>query len=138
MPLYQLENTLGTVLRVQPFDADPPILAPEKGLVWVPYVEPTPVPETTEQIKNRLSWAVQSHLDAKAREYRYESILSARTALSSTIPKFSAEGSAFNVWWGLVWAHVDQVEADVASQTRTIPTEAELLAELPAFVPPVY
>lgn len=139
MSMYQLERVSepGVVIRVQEFDT-PPVLAIEKSMVWVPYTAPVQLEPTPEQILVNLSKAVSGVLDAKAKEYRYENILSARTALSSHVPKFAAEGIAFNAWWGNVWNYVDQVEQDVGSGQRTVPTEEELLAELPPFSTPSY
>lgn len=93
-----------------------------------------PYQPSGEDAKRELANAVQNKLDQTANQYRYDNILSARTAgLGSTNPKFQAEGAAFSKWWSDVWTHVDQVEQDVISGTRPFPTKEELVAELPQF-----
>jgi hypothetical protein len=134
---YQLEKTTGpgVVIRVQDFDGEPPTLAPEKGLVWLPYVAPVPPAPPPEQIKYQLTWAVQRHLDTKARERNYDNIVSACSYAAAANP-FQDEGLAFLGWRSMVWAYCYQVLADVEAQLRPVPTEAELLAELPELVLP--
>ena len=103
-------------------------------LGWAPYTPPPYVP-TSEQIQQRLTFVAQLHLDAKAREKGYDNIVSACSY--AAVPNiFQAEGIAFINWRSDVWAHCYQALADVQAQARPIPTEAELLAELPAFVEP--
>lgn len=60
---------------------------------------------TDEQIRAATVALVQAHLDAAARELRYDSIESAITyADEPVVPKFQAEGQAFRTWRSLVWA----------------------------------
>ena len=76
--------------------------------------------------------AVQSFMDAKAREHGYDDIKSAVTyADEPSVPKFQTEGQAFRSWRSLVWAYCYQMLADVQAGTRTVPTAAVLIAELP-------
>jgi hypothetical protein len=95
------------------------------------YVAPAPA---ADEIASVLVAAVQSHLDAAARTRNYDGMLSLCTYATSTNAKFAAEGQAGVAWRDAVWAKCYDVLAAVQAGTRTIPTEAELLAELPAIV----
>jgi len=86
--------------------------------------------------KSRLTSAIQSTLDEKAKERNYDSILSLCTYATSPTAKFSKEGQAGVSWRDEVWAQGYNILADVESGARAIPTEAELLSELPSFVWP--
>jgi hypothetical protein len=92
-----------------------------------------PPPETAEQIIARLEAALDRHLDAVANSYRYESIRTMVTYATSEHEKFGAEGKAAVKFRDAVYAHGIQVIADVEAGNRPIPTEAELIAELPPF-----
>jgi hypothetical protein len=80
--------------------------------------------------------AVQATLDAKARERRYDGILSATTYATSTVSKFKAEGQACVEWRDAVWARCYQMMADVEAGKMPHPTVDELLAMLPNLVWP--
>jgi len=86
--------------------------------------------------KSRLTSAIQSMLDETAKERSYDSILSLCTYATSTAAKFAAEGQAGVSWRDEVWAKGYAILADVESGSRAIPTESELLSELPSFVWP--
>jgi len=86
--------------------------------------------------KSRLTSVIQSMLDETAKERNYDSILSLCTYATSPTVKFAAEGQAGVSWRDEVWAKGYTVLADVESGARAIPTESELLAELPSFVWP--
>ena len=86
--------------------------------------------------KSRLTSAIQSMLDETAKERSYDSILSLCTYATSTAAKFAAEGQAGVSWRDEVWAKGYAILADVESGSRAIPTESELLSELPNFVWP--
>ena len=86
--------------------------------------------------KSRLTSAIQSMLDEKAKERGYDSILSLCTYATSPTAKFAAEGQAGVSWRDEVWAKGYTILADVEAGTRSIPTVDELLAELPDFAWP--
>jgi hypothetical protein len=92
-----------------------------------------PEPESAEQIIARLEAALDRHLDAVANSYRYESIRTMVTYATSDHPTFGAEGKAAVKFRDAVYAYGIQVIADVEAGNRDIPTESELIAELPSF-----
>ncbi|CAB4211807.1 hypothetical protein UFOVP1419_28 [uncultured Caudovirales phage] len=98
---------------------------------------PEPVPPTPEQITASLVNAVQKHLDATARTRNYDGILSLCSYATSTDPVFSAEGQAGVAWRDACWRYSYQVQVDIVAELRTVPTPAELVAELPVMVWPV-
>lgn len=78
---------------------------------------------------------VQRHLDRKAQDRGYDNIVSACSYAGAPNP-FQAESQAFLDWRSAVWQYCYKVLADVAAGVRAEPTEAQLLAELPALVLP--
>ena len=95
-----------------------------------------PPPPTTEQIIAQYTAGVQQHLDSFARTRNYDSIMSAATYATSTVPKFKAEGQYAVEARDATWAKCYEVLAEVEAGTRPMPTLDELLAELPALVWP--
>ena len=92
---------------------------------------PPPPEESAAEIQQQIVQAVQDHLDTTARTRNYDGILSLCSYATSSNTTFAAEGQAGVEWRDAVWAYCYQVLADVQAQTRTIPTPAELIAELP-------
>lgn len=74
--------------------------------------------------------AVQAHLDASAKAKNYDNIVSACSYAGAPNP-FQAEGIAFVVWRGDVWATCYTIMGEVQAGGRAAPTIAELIAELP-------
>lgn len=90
--------------------------------------------ETPEQTIKRLDSAIERHIQAVMDAKGYESIERLIGAYSnSTNPVWKAEANAAGNWLTAIWEYSLQVIADVEAGTRTIPTEAELIAELPLF-----
>lgn len=85
--------------------------------------------------KERINKAIQSMLDKKAQEYRYDSILSARSYAGFDNP-FKNEALALSTWAASCWAKAGEIEADVLASNRPMPTIEEILAEMPTFIPP--
>jgi hypothetical protein len=90
-------------------------------------------PETSEQIIARLEFALDRHLDEVAKSYRYESIRTMVTYATSTHVKFGAEGYAAVQFRDAVYEHGINTLEDVQNGLREVPTEEELIAELPKF-----
>lgn len=104
-------------------------------------VEPEPEPkyeptqeETEARIQKRLTNAVQHVLDSKAKELNYDSCLSVCSYIDTGVAKFDAEGVAFRKWRSAVWAKGYEILAEVQEGKREIPTEEELIADLPELV----
>jgi hypothetical protein len=98
-------------------------------LGWLPYTVP-PVEDTPEQIKGRLTSAVQLHLDSEARRRYYDDIVSA-CSYAAAPNIFQAEAIALLTWRSNVWATCYAVMGEVESEQRAIPTIEQLIAELP-------
>jgi len=96
-----------------------------------PMLQDAPAP-TAAQVEAQKVALVQAHMDAKARGLRYDSIANAITyADEPAVPKFQAEGLAFRTWRSLVWARCYAILAEVQAGEREIPTDDELIGELP-------
>lgn len=96
-----------------------------------------PPPPTPEQIQAAKVALVQKHMDDAARELRYDDIKTACTyADEPAVPKFQAEGQAFRAWRSEVWATCYSILDDVNAGLRDIPTDEELIAELPELILP--
>ena len=101
-------------------------------------VEKEVLPQDTEQteteIQERLTRSIQGRLDKKAKELLYDSCLSVCSYVDTGVQKFDAEGRAFRKWRSAVWEKGYEILDQVKAGQRDIPTEAELLAELPELV----
>ena len=95
--------------------------------------EPTPE-EIAEQIQKQLTDAVQHVLDSKAQELNYDNCLSVCSYIDTGVAKFDAEGRAFRAWRSAVWAKGYEILAQVQAGQRQIPTEEQLISELPKLV----
>lgn len=97
--------------------------------------------ETAEQkadraqqaLQSRLTAAVQRHLDETAQERTYDHMLSLCSYATDPDPVLAAEGQAGVDYRSAVWRHCYGVLNAVTAGERDVPTETELLAELPAF-----
>lgn len=92
---------------------------------------------TAEEQLTSLTSAVQRHLDVTASEKNYDSILSCTTYATSKNPKFKAEGQAAVEWRDDVWTACYQIMDEVKEGIREIPTELDIIEELPKMSWPV-
>ena len=107
----------------------------DKGEYYEVVAIPEPTPEEIEaQVQAQLTNAVQHVLDAKAQELLYDNCLSVCSYIDTGVARFDAEGKAFRAWRSAVWAKGYEILAQVQAGQRVIPTEAELIAELPQLV----
>lgn len=94
-----------------------------------------PTPESPEQIIARLTRAVEQYMDAVASAKGYDDRKTC-TLRAGYLGPWQAEGQAFGAWMDNCWTYCYQVQANVAAGVRTIPAEAELIAELPVMIWP--
>jgi len=96
------------------------------------FSEPVPPVKTLEQTAKEFEAGVQAHLNATAKAAGYDNIYTACTyADEPAVAKFQTEGAALRAWRSNVWAYCYTVLTAVQAKTRTVPTLAELIAELP-------
>lgn len=74
-------------------------------------------------------------LKKEAAALGYDSIMSACSYATSTVPKFAAEGQAFVAWRDAMWSEVYDLLAEYES-TGVYDTTEEFMAKLPVFTPP--
>ena len=137
----RIEN--GIVCEVMDADPFPPFHA---GLLWVdcgPEVEqgwawdgktfapPQDEPIPQDVVRENLSDAIQAHMDAVARSRSYDGILSLCSYATSSHPKFGAEGKAGVKWRDACWDKAYEIFNDCLSRNRPVPSEEELLREMP-------
>lgn len=86
------------------------------------------------ELRQQLTDAVQHYMDDSVAKKGYDSILSACSYSNSTDETFRAEGQACLKWRDEVWRKCYDILAEILAGVRAIPTEEELIAELPVLV----
>lgn len=81
--------------------------------------------------------AVEAHLNETAKAKLYRSGVSCASYVSSTVPQWSAEATAFIAWRDQVWTYTYTQLTAVQAEQREQPTIAALIAELPEIAWPV-
>lgn len=99
------------------------------------YVAPIEHEPTQDEIKESFIIAIQNLLDSKAREKKYDNILSA-CSYAGYPNVFRSEGEAFGTWMAMCWQKGYQILADAESGVIGMPTIEEVLAEMPILVLP--
>lgn len=74
----------------------------------------------------------QEYLNTKAKELRYNDIVSARS-YAGYDNAFQAEALKLSQWSSKCWEVAGQIEQDVLTGKRNMPTVEELISELPTF-----
>lgn len=93
---------------------------------------PAAVPTEAEVIAGYMA-AVQEHMDDTAVQFGYDNLLSVISyADEPAVARYQTEGQQFRAWRSQCWATCESVLAAVRAGQRVAPTDAELLAELPA------
>ena len=83
--------------------------------------------------KDEMSKAIQKMLDSKAKEYRYENMMSVRS-YTGYQNYFQAEALALATWASACWIKAGQIEFMVANGDMEAPSIEELLAEMPEYI----
>lgn len=84
-----------------------------------------------QQLMVEVVSAVQSFLDTTAQQRGYDNIFTLISYVTSTNPVFQREGQAGLFWRDRVWETCLQIKNDVIAEIRPVPTEEEVLAEMP-------
>ena len=93
-------------------------------------------PPTPQQLLSSIEQAIQTHMDEVAQSKRYDNRDSCRLYAGYLNP-FQAEAIAFGQWVAACWMVSNTAQAYIIAGTRTIPTPAEAILELPTMVWPV-
>ena len=101
------------------------------GITTETYVLPEPVPPTEEELAQQFEAAVktqnQAIIDAKAKEYEFDSIHTAGIWMGRR-----PMATELIDWAASRWNALDQIKADVLAGTKAMPESVEaVLAELP-------
>lgn len=105
----------------QAFGAAPPTKV-------VPVDAPVGTPALPLEEQMRLE--IQAMLDAKARERGYDSLASAVSYVTSTVPAWAAEALVLRDWRDAVWSYALAEMAAVLAGTLEAPTVEAFLAEV--------
>jgi len=76
--------------------------------------------------------AIQTHLDSKAKEFRYDNMMSARS-YAGYENVFQEEATKLAQWASNCWITAGTIEQDVLNGNREMPSIDEVLAELPIY-----
>lgn len=106
------------------------------GGAVLPEDPPVVATPSLDEVRAQLTLAVQAYLDRTAKERGYDGILSCSTYATSTTVQFADEGQACVSWRDAVWAACYAIMDDVLAGNRPVPTEGELIAELPVMTWP--
>jgi len=92
-----------------------------------------PIIDVNKSNAIELSKVVQTYLDIKAKEFRYDSMMSARS-YAGYVNTFQFEAQKLAVWSSDCWVVAGQIEIDVLAGNRDIPTIDEVTIELPTLI----
>ena len=87
--------------------------------------------ESSEQTVTRLESALDAHLNATAKTYRYDTIMNMCDYRDDPNPKFKAEGLGAYKWRSAVYTLGIALIHEVTEGLRNIPTESELIELMP-------
>lgn len=102
------------------------------GEKWIEGDTQTAQTQKIENARNSFNQAIQTHLDTKAQELRYDNIISARS-YAWYDNEFQGEALKLSQWASNCWVVAGQIETDVLNGTRTMPTIDEVLNEMPTY-----
>lgn len=127
-------------IDVPPFEVPAGKMAKWTGtdfvLEAIPTAEPAPVPPppTPAQLKAEAEATIQLRLDTFARRRGYDSLLSACSYLTSSVPKFAAEAKVCLDARDATWIAANELLASV--DPTNLPTIDQVVAAMPALVWP--
>lgn len=91
----------------------------------------TPADFGEKTLQQQYTDFVQKLMDKTVQARGYDDVFTCISYVNSTDDTFKAEANAVLQWRDLVWRKCYEILADVEAGKRTVPSEAELLAELP-------
>lgn len=96
------------------------------------FTAPVILPKTSEEIKQEITNTTSLRLDSFAKTRNYDSILSACTYATSSVPQFAQEGQYCVTMRDATWGKLYQIMQEVEAGTRPMLTGyADIEAELP-------
>ena len=101
-----------------------------------PCAQQLPPAKSPAQIAQELEAAVDRHIDSVAKADKWDSRITCAMRAGYPNP-WQNKAIAFGQWMDACYAHCIQVQNDVAAGIRAVPTEVQLIAELPIMVWPV-
>lgn len=93
-------------------------------------IAPTPQAPTPDEVEAALTAALNRHLDTVANQRRYDSRFTCSLRAGFPGP-FQEEGQVFAAWMDACNMAAYQLMAEVKAGSRSVPTEAELIAAMP-------
>lgn len=92
----------------------------------------TPADFGEKSLQQQYTELVQKHMDKTVQARGYDDVFTCISYVNSTDDTFKAEAQSVLAWRDAVWRMCYSILADVEQGKRDIPSEAELLAELPS------
>lgn len=84
-----------------------------------------------KNLERKYTFALDSHLNSKAKERGYDSIHTAALRAAIPLSPFNAEGVAYATWMDECYQFGYKILADVKGGEITLPTVEEFIASLP-------
>lgn len=100
------------------------------GSKWVLEEMPS-IEEQQQMIQKHLTNVVQAYMDTEAQKYGYDNIFTVCTYIDTGVERFDNEGVVFRKWRSAVWQKCYAILDEVLAGLRDIPSEEELILELP-------
>lgn len=102
------------------------------GTKWIEGDKQSALNLKIDNARDSINTEIQKLLDTKAQEYRYDNIMSARSYAGYENP-FKAEALKLSVWASNCWEKAGQIESEVDSGAREMPTVEQVISEMPIY-----
>ena len=102
------------------------------GSEWVEGDEKTAQLAIIENARASFNQAIQTHLDKKAQELRYDNMMSARS-YAGYDNEFQQEAVKLAKWASSCWLAAGKIENEVMAGNRLMPTVDVVIGELPLY-----